>query len=91
MIPMILRIKIFNEGEKKRSIFIPLAILWLILLALFVLLLPIFLIAALIAWAQGYGRVVAGMIPGLFRVFGALKGLSFEIGTHQKLVAVSIV
>lgn len=91
MIPMILRIKIFNEGEKKRSIFIPLAILWLILLALFVLLLPIFLIVALIAWAQGYGRAVAGLIPCLFRVFSAVKGLSFEFGSSQKLVTVSIV
>ncbi len=79
MIPMIMRIHIVEENKKKMRLILPLFIAWLLLLPFIVLLTPFVLLAALILWPSGYGRVILGAGPALFSVISALSNLYIQV------------
>ena len=90
MIPMVMHIYISEEGKKKFRLFIPLILVWILLLPLLVILLPFLLIAALLAWPSGYGRLLLSAIPMLLSVIGSLSGLRIHVEDRGKQVHVMI-
>jgi hypothetical protein len=90
MIPMVMHISISETGKRKFRLFIPLILVWILLFPLLVILLPFLLIAALLAWPSGYGRVLLATIPMLFSVIGSLSGLRIHVEDGDKKVHVMI-
>ena len=78
MIPMIMKIHIHERGKKKIRLLIPMFLLWILLFALMIILLPIFLLVGIVAWIRGYGKIFLFTIPMLFAVLCTLSGLRIQ-------------
>lgn len=78
-IPLLLHIQIKEREKKKVRLFIPLFLIWLLLLPILILAIPFVLIAAAITWHKGYGRAILAIIPLFLWVLGSLPGLYIQI------------
>ncbi len=79
MIPLIMRIHIVEENKKKVGLILPLFLAWILLLPFIIILTPFVLLAALILWPSGYGKVILGIGPALFSVISALSDLHIHV------------
>ena len=64
MIPMLMRIHIVEENKKKARLILPLFIVWLLLLPFIIILTPFVLLAALLTWPSGRGKVILTALGG---------------------------
>ena len=79
MIPMIMKIKVPRKTKPALTLYLPLFLAWLLVFAAFVLLLPIFLVAALCTWSQGYGKIILFFIPMVFSLLWHMHGLVVDV------------
>ena len=84
MIPMIMKMRIQEEGKRTFGFFFPIILVWIIVTALMIALLPLVLIAALVTWRSGPGRLLLMAYPMFFSVLFQLSGLHIEIGSLRK-------
>jgi hypothetical protein len=91
MVPMILKIKIPRADKQQVNIYLPLFIVWLILLPILILLLPLYLFIVLISWMKGYGRLTVMFIPMLIEVIWNLKDLKIEVRDKNSYVYLSFI
>jgi hypothetical protein len=82
MIPMIMRLKIVDKGRKKINLFFPVILIWILLAALLIILLPVALIVALLSWGRG-GKLLLAVYPMLGAILWNLSDLAIEIGSRQ--------
>jgi hypothetical protein len=87
---MIMRIRVKEAEDKHFRLFIPLFLVWLLLLPLLLLAAPFILIAAVVTWKQGYGRMLLGIFPMLISVIGALSGLHIQVESPENQTFISI-
>lgn len=86
MFPMIMKIHIHERAGKKIRLWLPMFLIWILLVALLVLLSPVFLLAGIVAGLRGYGKVFLFAFPMLFSVLWAMSGLSIHIEDEDKKV-----
>jgi len=79
MIPLIMRIHIVEENKKKVGLILPFFLVWILLLPFIIILTPFVLLAALILWPSGYGKIILGTGPALFSVISALSNLHVQV------------
>ena len=87
--PSILRLRIHNK-QHNFSLWLPLFLLWPLLLVLGLLLLPLLLIAAVILSYRGWGIPLLLAGPAIFGLLCALRGLKVEIGQNSEQVFISL-
>jgi hypothetical protein len=58
MIPLLMRIHIVEGHKKKAGLIILLFLVWLLLLPFVIVLTPLMLLAGLILWPSGYGKMI---------------------------------
>lgn len=83
---LLLRVKITEGGRCKINLWIPLIVLWLIIIAFMIVLAPIALIICLI-WPRGRRYIIAG--PSLIGAFWAMRGLEVRVSDGDDGVLVS--
>jgi len=86
--PLILRLKV--SGQRKRcSLWLPLFLVWLVLAAIAIALLPLILIAVAILWPFGWGKLLFFFWPPFLGVLCALRGLEVDVkqGSRIKLIS----
>ena len=86
MIPMFMKIHIYERGKTSVRLWLPMFLLWILLLAIFVILSPILLLAGLVAWIRGYGRTFIFTFPMIFAVLWAMSGLRIHIEDRDKKI-----
>lgn len=79
MMPMLLRLKGVDRNGQRFTLWLPLFLIYILLLPLLIIPLPFVLLAALIAWPFGYGGLVTQAYFTIFRMLWCLSGLQFEI------------
>ena len=79
MMPMLMRLSGINRNGKRFTLWLPLFLIYIILLPLLLVLLPFMLLAALFAWPFGYGFLVIQAYLTIFRLLGCLSGLKIDI------------
>jgi hypothetical protein len=79
MIPMIMRLYIVEEGKKKLRLYLPLFLLWFLMLPFVILLIPFVLLAALVLWPSGRGKNILRAGPAFVAVLSALSDLRIHI------------
>ena len=89
MIPMLLKIKIPIKGVKPINLYIPLIIVWLLLISILILLLPLFFLVAIFTWSKGYGRIIVIFFPLLFSILCNLQGLKIDIKDKESEIYLS--
>ena len=86
MLPMILRMRIVGESGKRFSLFFPVILVWIVLFALLLAVLPLVLLAAILTcpWSPGF-RLLA-IYPLLFAVLFNLSGLHIDVQNARQVV-----
>jgi len=80
--PSVLRVRIHNRRHHF-GLWLPLFIIGPLLLVLWLVLLPLLLIAAVALWYRGWGRPLLIGGPALFLLLCALRGLKIEVGQES--------
>ena len=86
MIPLFMKIHIQERGKKGVRLWLPMFLIWILLLVILVILSPIILLVGLAAWIRGYGRTFFFAFPMLFAVLWAMSGLRIHIEDRDKKV-----
>ena len=79
--PMLLRLRGVNEKGQRFTLWLPLFLVYIILLPLLLMLLPFVLLAALVLWPSGKGWLAIEVYLTVFRLLGCLSGLEIDIGS----------
>jgi hypothetical protein len=88
MIPMLMRLKIGGKPDRY-GLLLPIFLVWILLFALMLILLPVVLIAALLTWRSGQGKFLLLIYPMLISVLFQLSGLHIEIGRSGENVLIA--
>jgi hypothetical protein len=88
MIPMLMRLKV-SRNPKKYGVLLPVFLVWILLFALMLVLLPFVLIAALFTWGSGQGKCLLLTYPMLFAVIFHLSGLHIEVEQREQNVLIA--
>ena len=86
--PLIMRLRILDNNRNVR-LWLPIFLLYPILLVLAILLAPLALIAGLLLWPWGWGKALLLSIPCFFQVICALRELEVDIQKRQEIFFVS--
>jgi hypothetical protein len=88
MMPMLMRLKV-SRDPNRYGVLLPVFLVWILLVALMVVLLPFVLVAALFTWRSGQGKSLLLTYPLLLSVLFHLSGLHIEVehSEHNVLIA----
>ena len=84
MIPILMKMKVPRKNGEWSTFYLPIFLVWIILLLLFVLLFPLLLIAVLLAFILGFGWIGLRAIPLIVNTFWNLHGLEIEIQSSSE-------
>jgi len=91
MLPMIVRLKVKEPGRRGFRLWFPVIIIWIILAALMLLLLPfLFLAAVLTAW-RGPGPRLLLVYPLLASVLWNLGGLTIDVDGPTSTLLIDLI
>jgi hypothetical protein len=90
MIPLLLKLHIVEDGRKKINLWLPLFLIWIILLAILIVMLPFILIAAFGFWIFRNDTRILSVIPIFFSILCALSGLVVLIEEKNRKVFLAI-
>jgi hypothetical protein len=79
MLPMVMRLKIVEQGRKKVNLWFPAIIGWLFLFVLLIILFPLVLLAAILTWGRGPGRALLAFYPMIVSILFNLSDLHIEV------------
>lgn len=88
MIPMLMKMRVPRKNGKWFTFYLPIFLVWILLLLLFVLIFPVLLIAGLLTFILGFGWIVLRVIPLLVNIFWNLHGLEIEIQSSSEIECV---
>ena len=74
--PLFMKIHVVENSKTKVRLWIPIFIVWLLLLALTILFAPLILVAALILWPRSLGKKMLLLGPAFFYLIGSMRGLN---------------
>jgi hypothetical protein len=90
MIPSIINLKIQSGSHFKLRLWLPVFIVWPILIVLFLLLLPFLVIAELVMRVAGTGIRLFGMIGGVVSVLSAMRGTVVKVDSPKQNAVVLV-
>jgi hypothetical protein len=91
MIPLLLRIRVRKEDRRDVNLWLPLFLLWLIVLPLLALFAPLVLMAALILWPSGKGKLILYGYVMIFSLIGYMSGLKIDIKSRDNNIYVNLI
>jgi hypothetical protein len=86
MIPMFMKIHIYERGKKGIRLWLPLFLIWILLLVMLIVVSPILFVVGLVAWARGFGRTFLFAFPMIFAVLWAMSGLRINVENRDKKI-----
>ncbi len=86
--PSILKLRIHNQ-HRHFGLWLPLFLLWPLMVMLAIVLSPLVLVSAVILWPKGWGKPLLLGGPAFFRLFWALRGLKVDVKQHSGQVFIS--
>lgn len=88
MIPVLMRLRL-GRNPDRYGLVLPVFLVWILLFALMIILLPFVLIAALFTWRGGQGKLLLLSYPLLISVLFRLSGLHIEIGGPDENILIA--
>ena len=88
MIPIFMRLKVGRRPDKY-GVLLPVFLVWILLFALMIILLPFVLIVALFTWRGGQGKLLLLTYPLLISLLFKLSGLHIEVGGAKENVLIA--
>jgi hypothetical protein len=90
MVPNIINLKICDGEKFKLRLWLPLFLAWPIVLVLFLVLLPILVVAELVLRLARIRVQIFGLLFGLFSLVSATRGLTVKVRSERSIVDVVI-
>jgi hypothetical protein len=90
MLPAIISIRVVEDGKRKLWLWLPMFVLWPVVICLLTVAFVFVYIACLVSGAFMRGALLFPMIGGLFQVFGSMRGLKTEIRNEHENSLVDI-
>jgi hypothetical protein len=87
--PLLLRLDISSKQGSNIVLWIPMILIWLILLAFVIALLPLILLTALVLLPFGWGRAALFFVPVVGGCICALRGLEVNVKKSDQTMLVS--
>jgi len=78
---MMLKLRVMEKDGKRFFIWLPLFLIWIIILPLLLIPIPFVALAALIMWPSGKGPIIFHGYFTIFKMIGCLSGLEIDIGS----------
>jgi hypothetical protein len=91
MMPMLVRFKIKEPGRRGFGLWFPIILIWVLLAALMLVLLPVLLLGALVTWPNGPGPRLLLVYPLLFSVLWNLGGLTIDVEQKQRMLLIDFI
>ncbi|WP_413289613.1 hypothetical protein [Bdellovibrio sp. HCB337] len=88
--PTLMRLVVYEKGQKKFNMWFPLILIYLLLLPLFLLALPFLLVGGLVLWLFGGGRTPFSLWVALYELWCASKGIIIETKSKDDRVLIRI-
>jgi hypothetical protein len=88
MIPVFMRLRV-GRNPDKYGVLLPIFLVWILLFALMIILLPFVLIAAFFTWRSGQGKLLLLTYPLLISLLFKLSGLHIEVGGSEQSVLIA--
>jgi len=88
--PMLMHIKIKNK-DTKFGLWLPLFLLFPIALVFFLILSPLILIAVIVLWHTGWGKLALFSLKAAFIACWSLRGLKVDVQRPKEYVSISII
>ncbi len=85
--PSILRVRVLDR-DSRVSLWIPLILIWPLVLALYVLFVPCIAVVAAFTWRSGWGRQIFFLGPALFHLYCDLRGLKIDVTEPKESVLI---
>ena len=85
--PSLLRVRVLDDHNRV-NLWIPLIVVWPLVVVLYLLFLPCIVVAAILIWRGGWGRLLLLGGPSLFRLYCALRGLEINVTEPNQTVHV---
>jgi len=91
VLPLLVRFKVKEPGRRGFGLWFPVILVWIILAALMLVLLPFVLLAALITIWRGPGLKLLLVYPLLAAVLWNLGGLTIDVGQKEKALLIDFI
>ncbi len=91
MLPMFVRFKIKGPGRGGFGLWFPVIIIWILLAALMLVLLPFLLLGALVTWPSGPGPRLLLVYPLLASVLWNLGGLTIDVDQKEHALLIDFI
>ena len=88
MIPLFMRLRV-GRNPDKYGLLLPIFLVWILLFALMLILLPFVLLTALFTWRGGQGKLLLLTYPLLISLLFKLSGLHIEVGGPKENVLIA--
>jgi hypothetical protein len=88
--PALFRLRLVEYGRKKVGLWVPVFLLWPLLLVLAAVSVPLLLVAALALWRNPKARKALKSIPAAFVAFCSLRGCRIEVNGAEEEVFIKI-
>lgn len=86
--PSLLRIRI-GSSRIRFGLWLPLFLIWPLILLAMVILSPLILLCAALLWRWGLGKPLLLIVPILFRLFCSMRGLEIAVEKSPDQVLIS--
>lgn len=87
--PCLMRVRI-DKPDGKINLWLPLFIILPVVGVIMLILAPFVLVAAVILWRFGWGRLLLLAVPAIFACICAMRGLEVKVDQTQEKVLVSV-
>jgi hypothetical protein len=88
---MVVRFKVKEPGRRGFGLWFPAIVIWILLAALMLVLLPFLLLAALVTWGRGPGPRLLLVYPLLVSVLWNLGGLTIDVNQKQSAFLIDFI
>lgn len=85
--PCLMRLKLINHRHHI-NLWLPLFLVWIILLALYIVLSPLIALLVMILWPFGWGEFVLMIGPTIYSWLCSLRDLQIDIKSSDELVLI---
>jgi hypothetical protein len=91
MIPVLFRIRVEREDRRPFRLWLPLFIVWLVLIPLIIALSPFVLLAVAAMRGRWYKMLFLSLYPILFSCLWALSGLSMQLENRKSKISIALI
>ena len=89
-LPSIIHLHIIEKSKRRIRLWIPVFLLWPLMIVIIVGLAPVMLIAAVVTWQKGYSKMLLLLGPLIFITFCRLRGLKVYVKGKDEQVQIAI-